>query len=117
MLKRAYAALAALTFFWLIGPGEVAPLPGQLSAAHAGEGKLKFEIYQDAAKEYRWRLKNDDGKLLATAGQGFAAKASCKKSVEGMIKNLDKRAFEIYQDKGRDYRWRLKATNGQVVAT
>jgi uncharacterized protein len=25
--------------------------------------------------------------------------------------------FETYQDKGKEYRWRLKSSNGQVIAT
>jgi len=57
-------------------------IDAQLSAAQAGEGKLTFEIYLDASKEYRWRLKRADDKLLATAGQGFSAKADCRKSMD-----------------------------------
>jgi uncharacterized protein YegP (UPF0339 family) len=92
--------------------------PGQLRAAQAGQGKLKFEMYKDAAQEYRWRLKAANGAILATAGQGYKAKADCKKGVERLKEeaNSDKLKFEVYEDKANEYRWRLKATNGQIVA-
>ena len=94
--------------------------PGRLHA-QAGKDKLKFEIYQDAAKEYRWRLKAPDGGVLATAGQGYKAKADCKKGVERIQEEMGKGTktkyeFEVYEDKAKEYRWRLKASNGQTVA-
>lgn len=81
--------------------------------------KLKFEIYQDNAKEFRWRLKAGNGEILATAGQGYKAKADCQKGVDRIKEeaNTDKLKFEAYEDKGNEYRWRCKASNGQVVAT
>jgi uncharacterized protein YegP (UPF0339 family) len=94
---------------------------GSLPAAQAGKGKdagLKFELYEDAAKEYRWRLKDADGKILATAGQGYKSKESCKNGIE-LVKTeagTDKLKFEVYEDKAMEHRWRLKAANGQIVA-
>lgn len=82
-----------------------------------GKG-LKFEVYRDAAKDYRWRLKGPDGKNLATAGQGYKSKASCLNGVKLMQKEADgKLTFEVYEDKGKEYRWRAKSPNGQVVAS
>ena len=87
-------------------------------AAQAGEGKLKFEVYQDAAKEYRWRLKAANGAILATAGQGYKAKADCRKGVDRIKEDVasGKLKFEEYQDNAKEYRWRLKASNGQTIA-
>jgi len=81
--------------------------------------KLKFEIYQDAAKEFRWRLKAGNGETLATAGQGYKAKADCTKGVDRIKDEAgsDKVKFETYQDNAKEYRWRCKAANGQVVAS
>jgi uncharacterized protein YegP (UPF0339 family) len=82
------------------------------------DGKLKFEIYKDAAKGFRWRLKAANGAVLATAGQPYKAKADCMKGVERVQAGAtsDKYTFEVYQDKAKEYRWRLKAPNGQVIA-
>jgi uncharacterized protein YegP (UPF0339 family) len=103
----------------LVAPaGGAGPALGQLRAAQGARG-LKFEIYQDAAKEYRWRLKAGNGEILATAGQGYKAKVDCQKGVERIKENVasDKLKFEVYQDKAMEFRWRLKAANGQVVGS
>jgi len=106
----------ALVALWLGLPGEYREAPSLLTQVQAGEGKLKFEIYEDKAKEHRWRLKAANGKILATAGQGYAAKAGAKTAVENLIKDIGKYNFEVYEDKGKEFRWRLKASNGQTVA-
>jgi uncharacterized protein YegP (UPF0339 family) len=115
MMQRMTMALGMGLAFWVGGMGEILGPSAQLLA---GEGKLKFEIYPDAKEDYRWRLKGSDDKVLATAGQSFTAKADCKKSVERMMTKLDKQKFEVYEDKGKEFRWRLiNAKNGQTVAT
>lgn len=79
---------------------------------------LSFEVYKDTAKEFRWRLKDADGKNLATAGQGYKTKGACMNGVKLIQKEADgKLKFEVYQDKGKAYRWRAKSPNGQVVAS
>jgi uncharacterized protein YegP (UPF0339 family) len=100
----ALACLAAL----------VAHLP---AAVKAQEDRLKSEVYQDAAQDFRWRLKAGNGEVLATAGQGYKAKADCAKGVERLKAEADKLAYEDYQDDAKEFRWRAKAPNGQVVAT
>src|SRR5262249_24703929 len=90
-----------------------------LGKDQAQERKLKFEIYQDAAKEFRWRLKAGNGEPRATAGQGYKAKADCTKGVDRIKDEAgsNKVKFETYQDTSKEYRWRCKAANGQVVAS
>ena len=83
----------------------------------AQEDRLKFEVYQDASKDFRWRLKAGNGEVLATPGQGYKAKADCQKGVERIKTEADKLAFEVYEDNSNEFRWRAKAANGQVVAT
>jgi uncharacterized protein YegP (UPF0339 family) len=90
----------------------VAPRP-----IRAADDAFTFEIFQDKEKEYRWRLKQGED-IIATAGQGYKEKASCKKGIESIKKGLanDKDKFEIYEDKAKAFRWRIKASNGQTVA-
>jgi uncharacterized protein YegP (UPF0339 family) len=83
----------------------------------AQDSRLKFEVYEDAAKEFRWRLKAGNGEILATAGQGYKAKADCMKGVERLKTEADKLNFEVYEDNAKESRWRAKSSNGQVVAT
>lgn len=88
------------------------------SAAQAADA-FKFEVFQDAKKEYRWRLKNDEGKVVATPGQGYSSKKYCEESVEKFKSNVssDKVKIEHYQDAGKQYRWKMIASNGQNVAS
>jgi uncharacterized protein YegP (UPF0339 family) len=113
-----FVGLGALLAFLVTTTGEERMAPGQLRAAPESAGKLKFEIYQDVAKEFRWRLKAANGAILATAGQGYKAKADCQKGVDRIKSEAasNKLTFEVYKDKANEYRWRLKAANGQVVA-
>lgn len=82
-------------------------------------GKLKFEWYKDKAGEFRWRLKAANGAILATAGQGYKDAADAKHGIELVQKagGDDKMKFEVYDDAKKEHRWRLKAANGQVIAT
>jgi len=88
------------------------------SAAHAADA-LKFEVYQDAKKEYRWRLKTADDKVLATPGQGYQSKRYCEEAVEKFKNNVssDKVKIEYYEDNKKQSRWRMIASNGQTVAS
>jgi hypothetical protein len=65
-------------------------------------------------------MKAANGAVLATGGQGYKAKADCLHAVQ-VVQQAGtpqaKTSFEQYQDAGKKFRWRLKASNGQVVAS
>lgn len=46
----------------------------------------KFEVYQDKAGEYRFRLKAKNGEVIA-ASEGYKSKASCLNGIESVKKN------------------------------
>ena len=48
----------------------------------------KFEIYEDKAGEFRFRLKARNGEAIL-ASEGYKAKASAKNGIESVIKNSD----------------------------
>lgn len=54
--------------------------------AHAA-ATMTFEVYKDAKGEFRWRLKATNGQIIATGGQGYAAKADCKHAIESIQKH------------------------------
>jgi len=41
---------------------------------------MKVEIYEDAAGEWRWRMKAANGRIIATGGEGFSSKYACTDS-------------------------------------
>ncbi|WP_246308241.1 HVO_2922 family protein [Halosimplex rubrum] len=82
-----------------------------------------FEVYRDAADEWRWRLIHRNGEILADGGQGFASERGARDSV-GRVREyadeagaLDYRdaAFEVFEDNAGEYRWRLRHQNGQIL--
>ncbi len=46
----------------------------------------KFEIYEDKAGEFRFRLKASNGQVIAVS-EGYKAIASCKNGIESVVKN------------------------------
>ncbi len=46
----------------------------------------KFEMYQDKAGEYRFRLKARNGEIIGTS-EGYSAKAGCLNGIESVRKN------------------------------
>lgn len=64
----------------------VAVVEDQTVEGYATEKNPKFEVYQDKAGEYRFRLKATNGQVIAT-GEGYKAKASCMNGVESVKKN------------------------------
>lgn len=46
----------------------------------------KFELYEDKAGEYRFRLKAKNGEVIAT-GEGYKAKAGALNGIESIKKN------------------------------
>lgn len=46
----------------------------------------KFEVYTDAKKQFRFRLKAANGEIIAT-GEGYTTKKSCMNGIESVKKN------------------------------
>ncbi|MBQ3089664.1 MAG: YegP family protein [Oscillospiraceae bacterium] len=79
----------------------------------------------------KFDLKATNGQVIATS-EVYTTKAACKNGVASVQKNAPKAKvedqtaegfeklthpkFEMYVDKAGEYRFRLKATNGQVIA-
>lgn len=80
----------------------------------------------------KFDLKAGNGEVIATS-QVYSTKEACLKGIESVKKNAavaeveDQTAegyaaeknpkFEVYTDKAGEYRFRLTATNGQIIAT
>lgn len=50
----------------------------------------KFEIYEDAAGKYRWRLKAGNGEIVASSGEAFASKANAERAAQNVSDNAGK---------------------------
>ena len=112
--------LAGLLFAGFGGVGEnVSAQPGAAVGGGKDGGKMKFEIFTDKMEEFRWKLKSADDKILAVAGQGYKTKQSAKDGIESVKKIFagGKGKIETYEDKAKQHRWRVIASNGNNIAS
>ena len=90
----------------------------------------KFVISKTKNEEYTFCLKATNGQIIMTAGETFKTLATCKNSIESVKKNalshvedqtvegfetLTHPKYELYLDKAGEYRFRLKARNGEPI--
>ena len=72
----------------------VAYLEDQTVENFARKKHPKFELYQDKAEKFRFRLKAANGKVIAIS-EGYTVKASCLGGVESVRKNVIDAAIEV----------------------
>ncbi len=53
----------------------------------------KFELYQDKAEKFRFRLKASNGQVIAT-GEAYESKAAALKGIESVKKNASDATVE-----------------------
>ena len=90
----------------------------------------KFVIKTMKNGEFTFSLKATNGQEILAAGEGFKTLATCKYSIESVKQNalahvedqtvegfetLTHPKYEVYQDKAGEYRFRLKARNGEPI--
>jgi hypothetical protein len=47
-------------------------------------GRAVFEVYKALAGEWRWTLKSADGRILATASEGYASRRKALEIIEAV---------------------------------
>lgn len=88
-------------------------------------------IIKDTNTGVKFDLKAGNGEVIATS-EVYTTEAACRNGVDSVIRNAPIAAiedqtvegyevckhpkFEVYLDKAGEYRFRLKATNGQIIA-
>lgn len=82
-----------------------------------------YELYQDKADEWRWRL-TSGGDITADSGEGYSSKSAAKEAIERIQEDAPTASvleygtphFEVYKDTAGEWRWRMVASNGRIVA-
>ena len=46
-----------------------------------------LELYKDKAGEYRWRLRHENGNIIADSGEGYTSKANAENGIESVKEN------------------------------
>ncbi|GAA4798726.1 hypothetical protein GCM10023200_39290 [Actinomycetospora chlora] len=94
-------------------------------------------MYEDKSGKFRFRLKASNGQIVAS-GEAYESMAAARRGAEAVAhaaetapsipdssgnetRGPEPRSgvgrFEVYQDRAGKYRFRLKASNGQIIAS
>ena len=91
----------------------------------------KFVISKTKNGEYTFNLKAGNGEVILAASESYTSLSGCRGGIASVQKNalahvedqtvegfekLTHPKFEVYQDKAGEYRFRLKARNGEIIA-
>lgn len=91
----------------------------------------KFVIKDTSNGGFKFELKAGNGEIIASS-QIYKSEASCKAGIESVKVNalapvedqtvenfevLKHPKYEVYTDKAGEFRFRLKAKNGEIIAT
>src|SRR5512135_1249838 len=90
----------------------------------------KIQVYKDAAEKTRFRIRADNNRIVAT-GEAYEQYASAISGIRSIQKNckapiedltveggpkVPNPKYQIYQDASGEFRFRLKAANGEIIA-
>ena len=77
-------------------------------------------VVRNTASGIKFDLKASNGEVIATS-EVYKSKESCMSGVEDQtgegFEKVKHPKFEMYTDKSGEYRFRLKARNGEIIAT
>ena len=96
-----------------------------------GDIKMSKFVIRTVNSGIKFDLKAGNGQTILTS-EVYTTEAACRKGIESVAKNaaianvenqteenyevLTHPKFEMYQDKAGEYRFRLKARNGEIIA-
>ena len=90
----------------------------------------KFVISKTKGGEFTFNLKAGNGEVILTASESYTGMSACKGGIASVQKNalahvedqtvegfekLTHPKFEVYKDKAGEFRFRLKAKNGENI--
>ncbi len=87
-------------------------------------GEMEFEVYEDNAGEFRWRLRGGNNQIMADSGEGYESRGGAANAVdrvrdylpEADLLDIGRAVFEVYEDQADEWRWRLRHRNGRILA-
>ncbi len=87
-------------------------------------------VFSQAKNGFKFNLKASNGEVIATS-EVYTTEAACANGIESVKKNcvgdiedqtvaevvaVKHPKFELYNDKAGEFRFRLKASNGEIIA-
>ncbi|GJE26965.1 YegP family protein [Methylobacterium organophilum] len=56
---------------------------------------MRFELYRDAAGEWRWRLRASNGNVIADSGEGYVRREDCEHAIELVRRSGEARVVDM----------------------
>lgn len=56
---------------------------------------IKIEIYRDKAKEYRWRIRASNGRVLADSAEGYKRRGGAFRGMRAVVIAISDGRFEV----------------------
>jgi uncharacterized protein len=56
---------------------------------------MAYHVYQDRSQEWRWRLKAENGRIVADSGEGYQNRQDCLDGIQ-LVKGSSQ--VPVYQD-------------------
>ncbi len=86
--------------------------------------RARFEVYTDRAGKARFRLRHQNGNILADGGEGYASRRNVRRAITALRELVGPAAYlrcdpagvEVYRTDGGAWRWRLVGPNGRALA-
>lgn len=88
----------------------------------------KFVIITAKNGEFTFNLKASNGEVILAASETYTTKAACENGIASVKKNSSVHVedqtrdekqtnpkYELYKDKAGEFRFRLKASNGEII--
>lgn len=83
----------------------------------------EFDVYEDSAGEYRWRLTSGSD-IIADSGEGYSSEDGARQAVSRVqgdaagadVLEVGTPHFDLFEDQSGEYRWRLVSSNGRIIA-
>jgi len=78
--------------------------------------EARFECYEDAAGEFRWRFRDHEGTVRADSGEGYSKRGDAIRATNRLRSRILDIEIEVYEDAAGEFRWRALSKNGRIVA-
>ena len=88
----------------------------------------KFVVITAKNGEFTFNLKASNGEVILTASETYTTMSACENGIASVKKNSGVQIedqtrgeeqkcpkYELYKDKGGEFRFRLKAANGEII--
>jgi len=61
-------------------------------------GTATFEVFEDSAGEWRWRLVATNGNIIADSGEGYGSKQGVRRGIQSVKRSASEAEIEFVDD-------------------